>query len=139
MYKHIALLILSGVLVTGCEKKAEAPAEAAPAAEVAAPAAEPAPAEAAPAAETTEAAPAEAPAATGGEIGIAECDDYINKYKACMDKLPAEGRAAYQSGLDQMVSSWKQVPAEARSSLAEGCKMATENAKTAMQAMGCEW
>lgn len=136
MYKHIALLILSGVLVTGCEKKADAPADAAPATETTASvAAEPAPAPEAAPTETVEAAPAE----TGGEIGIAECDDYINKYKACMDKLPAEGRAAYQQGLDQMVSAWKQVPTEARSSLAEGCKMATENAKTAMQAMGCEW
>lgn len=134
MYKHIALLILSGVLITGCDKKADAPADA--------------PADTSTSVATTEPAPApepaptpveEAPAATGGEIGIAECDDYINKYKACMDKLPAEGRAAYQQGLDQMVSAWKQVPTEARSSLAEGCKMATENAKTAMQAMGCEW
>lgn len=133
MYKHIALLILSGVLITGCDKKADAPAEAADTtASVAA--AEPAPAEVAP-----EATVEEAPAETGGEIGIAECDDYISKYRACMDKLPAEGRAAYQQGLDQMVSAWKQVPVEARSSLAEGCKMATENSKASMEAMGCEW
>ena len=135
MYKHIALLILSGVLVTGCDKKADAPADVTSAPETTTSVA----AEPAPAPEPTPAPTEEAPATTGGEIGIAECDDYINKYKACMDKLPAEGRAAYQQGLDQMVSAWKQVPTEARSSLAEGCKMATENAKTAMQAMGCEW
>jgi hypothetical protein len=135
MYKHIALLILSGILVTGCDKKAEAPAETAPvaASEAAASVAEVAPAEVA---ASSEAAPAEAPA---DSIGVAECDDYITKYKACMSKLPAEGQAAYQQALDQMVAGWKQVPVESRSSLAEGCKMATENSKAAMQAMGCEW
>jgi hypothetical protein len=141
MYKQIALLILAGVLVTGCDKKADAPADtAAPAASEAAAAPEAAPAEAAPAEAAPEAAPAEAaPAADADSVGVAECDEYISKYKACMTKLPAEGQAAYQQALDQMVSGWKQVPAEARSSLAEGCKMATENSKAAMQAMGCEW
>ncbi len=143
MYKQLALLILAGVLVTGCDKKADAPADAAPAASEAAASVAPeaAPTEAAPAeAVATETAPAEAaPVADADSVGVAECDDYISKYKACMTKLPAEGQAAYQQALDQMVSGWKQVPAEARSSLAEGCKMATENAKTAMQAMGCEW
>lgn len=132
MYKHLALLILSGVLITGCEKKAEAPAEAAPAAEAAAPAAEPAPA-----AETP--APAETPAATDYSVGIAECDNYITKYKACIEKVPEESRAAYQQGLDQMVDSWKQVPEEGKAAMAQSCTSATENAKAAMQAMGCEW
>lgn len=140
MYKQIALLILAGVLVTACDKKADAPADAAAPAATEAPAAAPeaAPAEAA---APTEAAPAEAaaPEAAADSVGVAECDEYISKYKACMGKLPAEGQAAYQQALDQMVSGWKQVPAEARSSLAEGCKMATENSKAAMQAMGCEW
>lgn len=132
MYKRIALLILSGLLITACDKKADAPAEAAAPAEVTAPA-QTAPAEEA--APVTEAAPLE----TSGEIGIAECDDYIEKYRACMNKMPAEGRAAYQQGLDQMVESWKSIPAEARSSLAEGCKMSTESSRSAMQAMGCDW
>ena len=131
MYKQIALLILAGILVTGCDKKADAPAaDAAP--EVVA--------SAAPEAASSEAAVEEAPVvADADSVGVAECDEYISKYKACMSKLPAEGQAAYQQALDQMVSGWKQVPAEARSSLAEGCKMATENSKAAMQAMGCEW
>jgi hypothetical protein len=132
MYKHLALLILSGVLITGCEKKAEAPAEAAPVAEAAAPAAEPAPA-----AETP--APAETPAATDYSVGIPECDNYIAKYKACIEKVPEESRAAYQQGLDQMVDSWKQVPEEGKAAMGQSCTTATENAKTAMQAMGCEW
>jgi hypothetical protein len=138
MYKQIALLILAGVLVTGCDKKADAPADAAPAvASEAAATPEAAPAEVA---ASSEAAPAEAaPAADADSVGVAECDEYISKYKACMSKLPAEGQAAYQQALDQMVSGWKQVPVESRSSLAEGCKMATENSKAAMQAMGCEW
>ena len=132
MYKHLALLILSGVLITGCEKKAEAPAEAAaPAAETVAPA-EPAPAAEAPAA-------VETPAATDYSVGIAECDTYIAKYKACIEKVPEESRAAYQQGLDQMVDSWKQVPEEGKAAMAQSCTSATENAKAAMQAMGCEW
>lgn len=130
MYKHLALLILSGVLITGCEKKAEAPAEAAPVAETAAPAAEPAAVET-PAVET--------PAATDYSVGIPECDTYIAKYKACIDKAPEEGRAAYQQGLDQMVDSWKQVPEEGKAAMAQSCISANDNAKAAMEAMGCEW
>jgi len=144
MYKQIAMLILSGLLVTACDKKAEAPAEttAAPAVtEEAAPAAtETMAATEEAATETTETAAAtDAPAASQDEVGVAECDEYITKYRACMSKLPEEGRAAYQQALDQMISGWKQVPTESRSSLAEGCKMSIESSRTAMQAMGCDW
>jgi hypothetical protein len=137
MYKQIALLILAGVLVTGCDKKADAPAADAAPEVVASSAAEAAP-EAAPVEAAPEAAPVEA-VADADSVGVAECDSYISKYKACMSKMPAEGQAAYQQALDQMVSGWKQVPAEARSSLAQGCQMAIDNSKAAMEAMGCEW
>jgi len=134
MLKQIALLILAGVLVTGCDKKADAPADTSTASDVVA-------ASAAPEATTTEevASSEAAVEADVDSVGVAECDSYISKYKACMSKMPAEGQAAYQQALDQMVSGWKQVPAEARSSLAQGCQMAIDNSKAAMEAMGCEW
>ncbi|MBL7685196.1 MAG: hypothetical protein JNK65_04070, partial [Deltaproteobacteria bacterium] len=77
MKKLLALAFVTtlgmGVL-SGCskleEKKSAAPTPAAP---TAAPSAAPAPT----------AAPA--PAADAGKIGVAECDDYMEKVKKCID------------------------------------------------------
>jgi hypothetical protein len=140
MYKRIALLILAGLFVTACDKKVDAPADTVAPAEISAAAeSTPVPVESAVEPAEAEAVVESTSVESSDEVGVAECDDYINKYKACMSKMPAEGRDIYQQGLDQMVDSWKQMPAGSRSALAEGCKMSIENSRTAMQAMGCDW
>jgi len=78
---------------------------------------------------------------TTSETGIAECDSYIQKYKVCLNTMPAEMAAASKSGLDMMVNGWKQSldAGVDKSSLAVGCKMASDNSKASMEAMGCQW
>jgi hypothetical protein len=77
------------------------------------------------------AAPAEKPATaapSGGEIGVAECDDYVSKMKACLDKMPAEAKAASQSAFDQSINAWKQAAGTeaGKQGLATACKAALD-------------
>lgn len=121
--KNLTLLaICAAVLLSACDKRQE-PAK--PAATPAAPAAS---APAAPAASTS--------------IGIAACDDYLNKYEACVkDKVPEAARAQFKQSLDQARDQWKKAStdANAKAGLEQACKQATDAAKQAMQAFGCQF
>ncbi len=104
-----------------------------------APATDAAPADAAPADAAMPAADA-APVAADS-TGVAECDDYLTKYLACVnDKVPAASRAAMQQGIDQAKAGWVQAAAtpEGKAGLAQACKAASDAAKASMKAFGCE-
>ncbi|WP_075574944.1 hypothetical protein ABU614_13955 [Lysobacter firmicutimachus] len=131
--------------LAACNKPADKPADAAPAADTAtAPAAD---AAAAPAADAS--APAATPAATdpaaaaapaADSVGVAECDDYLNKIAACLaDKVPEAQRAAFQTGIDSSRNAWKQAAAtpEGKAGLAQACKMALDQSKAQYAAFGC--
>lgn len=125
--------------LAACNKPADKPADAAPAAD--APAAT-APADAtAPTATDPAAAPA-APAATAAvdSVGVPECDDYLNKISACLtEKVPEAQRAAFQTGIDSSRSAWKQAAGtpEGKASLATACKTALDQSKAQYAAFGC--
>ena len=74
------------------------------------------------------AAPAEGAAPSGGEIGVAECDEYVTKMRACLDKMPAEAKAASQSGFEQSINAWKQAASNeaSKAGLASACKSALD-------------
>jgi hypothetical protein len=103
-----------------------------------------APAQNKPAAPPTTAA-AKPPVAAGvadGDFGVKECDEYIRKYLACIDsKVPEAARAMVRQSLDTTKAQWKQAAStpEGRAGLATGCKSATDSAKQAMAAYGCQW
>lgn len=89
---------------------------------------------------TTTPAPTPAPVASGDAIGVAECDEYLTKYEACLTgKVPESARAALQQSLDATRAGWKQAAASPGG--AEGLKSACEQMVTAarqsMQAYGC--
>jgi hypothetical protein len=78
----------------------------------------------------------------GDKIGVAECDTYLEKYEACLnDKVPESARAVMRSSFEQTRKSWKDLAAtpQGRTSPAQACKMADDNAKQAMSAYGCKW
>jgi hypothetical protein len=101
-----------------------------------------------PAAQTAPAGGDEAPAAAAHEeklIGVAECDDYIKAYLACVDDhVPAEARDQLRSALEQAKTGWQQAAAaaeaspEAKASLVSACTQARDAAKASLQAYGCE-
>jgi hypothetical protein len=84
---------------------------------------------------------AAAPAADAMATGVAECDDYLTKYMACInDKVPEAARASMQTSMDQMREGWKTAAAApgGKEALAQACKTASDSAKESMKAFGCE-
>ncbi len=81
-------------------------------------------------------------ASSGDKIGVPECDEFIEKYEACvMNKVPEAARATMKSSIEQMRESWKKVAAnpQAKSALAGGCKQTLESTKQSMGAYACAW
>ena len=102
--------------------------------------------EAAPAA-SPKTSPAATTATTGTstaaeKIGVPECDAYIAAYEACIrDKVPAAGRATYESTFATLRKQWHDAAAnpQTKAGLAAGCKAATDAARTAMKSYNCNF
>lgn len=81
-------------------------------------------------------------ALSGDKIGVAACDEYIEKYQKCIsDKVPESGREMMKSSFEMVVKTWKEAAqtAEGRASLEVACKTAVDTAKQALGAYGCTW
>lgn len=88
------------------------------------------------------AAPAPAStASTAAEFGVAECDDYVKKYEACIAKLAPAAQASSRQALEQSKAAWKAAAAteQGKAALATSCKAASDAAAPAMKAQGCAW
>jgi hypothetical protein len=64
-----------------------------------------APASSGPSTSTTSSAK---PVVREGEIGIKECDDYVTKMRACIEKLPEADRAAKKAVMDKTLATMKE-------------------------------
>lgn len=77
---------------------------------------------------------------SGDKVGVAECDEYIEKVDACLtSKIPEAQRGAYKSSFDTLRKGWKDAAAtpQGKTSLAAGCKQALESAKQTYGTYGC--
>ena len=95
-----------------------------------------------PATTNTPATTASSADTAGEKIGIAECDDFLAKYEACVSgKVPEAARAQYKSALAQWRNSWRQLAAnpQTKPTLAQACKTSVEQARTSMKAYGCDF
>ena len=65
----------------------------------------------------------EATASSGGAIGVAECDDYITKYSACIAKMPAAAKTTAEQGFKAQQDAWKASAAtpQGKAALKTGC------------------
>ncbi|PYS90689.1 MAG: hypothetical protein DMF64_14235 [Acidobacteria bacterium] len=90
---------------------------------------------------TTAATPAASPATPSGDkIGVAECDDYLAKYEACVDsKVPEAARAQLKASFETTRKSWQGLAAtpQGKAGLAQACKAAHDAVKQQMAAYGC--
>lgn len=80
--------------------------------------------------------------ASADKIGVPECDDYIEKYEACLNsKVPEAQRAAFKSSYETMRKTWKEAATnpQTKAALASGCKQAHDAAKQSMSAFSCAW
>ena len=74
--------------------------------------------------------------------GVAECDEYISKYEACVkDKVPANMRAQMQTTLDASRNAWKTAAStpQGKATLAKTCTDALAAARQAMGSYGCNF
>lgn len=80
--------------------------------------------------------------AVPGPTGVAACDEYLSKYRRCVeDHLPEAAREVTLEALDKSGEAWKaaaSTPA-GRSGLEIACQTASEAASEATRAMGCTW
>lgn len=79
---------------------------------------------------------------TADKIGVAECDEYIQKYEICiMSKAPEAQRAMLKSTFEQSRQAWKQAAAtpQGKAALPGMCRQALETAKQATTAYSCAW
>ena len=79
---------------------------------------------------------------SGDKIGVAECDEFIQKYEACVNsKVPETARSMVKANLDPMRNAWKKAAEtpQGKAGLAQGCKTALDQAKTTMGSYGCSW
>ncbi len=75
------------------------------------------------------------------KIGIAECDDFIAKYNACIsDHVPAAKKAEYKENIDAFARAWKQLMANSdKNTVAAACKRHSDMARENMKSFGCEF
>ena len=79
-------------------------------------------------------------AATGDNIGVPECDDFITKYDACVsNKVPEMVRAQYKDAIARWRSEWRRMANDpaTRGQLAAACKQAAEQQSAALKSFGC--
>ncbi|WP_088139711.1 DUF5339 family protein [Achromobacter xylosoxidans] len=130
--KAFCILTLAAALaaLAGCDKVDKAATPAAPASST------PAPAPAAPAPSST-APPAAAPAPGAAASVPAECEAYVAKINACMDKLGSgnPAAAAIKEQLDAARSQWTAV--SDKTQLAAQCKQSSDTFTQSASQMGC--
>ena len=122
--RNVALCFLI-VAAVGCQSKSDTAAPAAPST-----ASVPVPAASTP------------PAAAPGEIGVAACDEYLNKWENCLaTKVTGDAREQVKVALDASRDAWKRAAAtpEGKAGLAAACQQAAELASMQASAYGCSW
>lgn len=81
-------------------------------------------------------------AASGDEIGVPECDEYVKKYEACVfDKVPEQMRGPLKASFETARKQWKEAAGnpQTKGTLASACKQAHDAAKQSMAAYKCDW
>ena len=132
-------LLLSAALL-GCnaatppEDKPKAPPQEVKTAPPATPAAPTPPKEPPPPPVTAPAPPA--------KIGVAACDDYVDRYRTCIkDLVPAIEKERHGQVVDAQRATWLAAAADPKLSagLADECGAAVEAARVATRIWGCVW
>ncbi len=79
--------------------------------------------------------------AADGKLGVAECDEYVEKYSKCIEnKVPEGARGSMKEAMNATVKAWREAAAgPAKDGLGTACKAALDAAKAATLQMGCEW
>ena len=76
------------------------------------------------------------------EFGVPECDNYMSKYRACLDsKVPADVKPMLKTTLDQTAAAWRQAAStpQGKAALAQACAQQETLAKQTLAPYNCTW
>jgi len=76
-----------------------------------------------------------------GPVGVAECDQYLERMRACASKMPNEATKPVDEAMAKMTRAWRDAAStpEGRTALAAGCLQAINAAEEAYKSMGCSF
>lgn len=86
--------------------------------------------------------PAPADAVTlDSKVGVAACDDYVARYRACLDKVPEREKQSNTTALLSQLKTWAAAKADPKRepALADECAAAAEAARASTRVLGCVW
>jgi hypothetical protein len=78
--------------------------------------------------------------ASATQVGVAECDNFLNAYETCITtKVPEAARAQFQTTMTTWRTEWKKLAEnpQTRAGLVNACKMQIEAARNSMKAYNC--
>jgi hypothetical protein len=77
--------------------------------------------------------------ASGDKVGVAECDEYIEKMEACFAKMPEAQRGVVKTNFESLRKTWKDAAStpNGKAGLTSGCKAALDGAKQSYSF--CTW
>lgn len=78
--------------------------------------------------------------ASAEQVGVPECDKFINEYEACVStKVPEQARAQFNATLKTWRTEWKKLAGnpQTKAGLVTACKTQLEAARTSMKAYNC--
>ena len=83
-------------------------------------------------------------APAGDSVGVAECDEYIKKYEACLTKIASkapQAEPALKTAFEAQRNGFKTAAStpQGKATLATACKQAIDTAKASTSAYACEW
>jgi hypothetical protein len=76
------------------------------------------------------------------KVGVAACDDYVARYRACLDEKVAEGeKRSHTTALLNQLKTWSAAKDDPKlaPALADECTAAAEAARAATRVLGCVW
>lgn len=81
------------------------------------------------------------PALAQDKVGVAACDDFLEKYEACVAKMPAAAQQGVKDSIVQMRTTWKAsaTDANSRTALESACKSTSQSMNQSMAAYGCKF
>jgi hypothetical protein len=80
------------------------------------------------------------PLRAAGTIGIAVCDDFLDKYETCLNaKVAAGERPAFKTQVDQTRKTWSDLAKDpaAKSGLEASCRQTADQIKASLRPLGC--
>jgi hypothetical protein len=92
-------------------------------------------------AEAPPATPAAAEVTLDSKVGVAACDDYVARYRACLEKVMASEQQTHTTALLNQLRTWVAAKADPKRepALAEECTAAAEAARASTRVVGCVW